>query len=206
MWRGRSLPDGGVVPVDEVLGPANRTFNAVHMSKAADRQPLLTARKPTARRELLVDREHLHGLDCETPADRPGDEVVDRHDVLSVGARGQSRNDDRACSLSRRDEVVFAQSSQRFADGIATDGKTLTQIIFGRELRSHRIHATDDLFLQRARDLQIQRIVRFGIGRRGAVRLAALPRCIFAADSSSRIDYRALAATQPALLSTATAN
>ena len=175
--------NGGEIPVDVVLSPANRTFTPSMCPKPRTASHSSPLARPVRDASFSSIVSISHGLDDEAPADRPGHEVVDRHDVLRVRVRGVSRNDDRARSLSRRHEVVFAQSSQRFADGVAAHGESLAQIILGRELRSHRIHAADDFLLQGARDLEIERVVGFDVGRR-ATRGAAFSgfdRCAFVA-------------------------
>src|SRR5260370_41969565 len=86
-WTGGALQesaDRGKVPVDVIFSPTQRRFNAIFMSKAAYRQPLVTACKSSTRCEFSVDQNHLDGLDCEARADREGHQVVDRRDVVNV--------------------------------------------------------------------------------------------------------------------------
>ncbi len=86
-WTGVALQESayrGKVPVDVVFSPTERSFNTIFMSEAAYRQPLVTARKSSTRCEFSVNQNHLDGLDCEARADREGDEVVDRRDVVNV--------------------------------------------------------------------------------------------------------------------------
>ena len=70
----------------------------------------------------------------------------------------------RARARPRCDEVVLAQPPECLADGVAADVESLAQLVFGRQLRAHRIDSVDDLFTQRARDLQIAMITRDGLG------------------------------------------
>ena len=89
-------------------------------------------------------------------------QVVDRHDVLDVGIRRRPRYDEGSGARARRHQVVLAQSPQCLPNGVAADRKPLTQLVFGRQLRSHRVHAVHDLFPQGARDLQVAVIDNFG--------------------------------------------
>jgi len=73
-----------------------------------------------------------------------------------------------ARSLSRRYATILTQPPQRFPDRVTADRKPLTELLSGRELRSNGIDGADDLILQGAHDLEIERVIRLdgGIARR----------------------------------------
>ena len=59
--------------------------------------------------------------------------------------------------------MVLAKQPQRLADRVPANRKPLAELFFGRKLRADRIDPFDDLILQGAHDLEIQRLVGLAV-------------------------------------------